>query len=121
MTSEDFSADRNGETSIPRGMGTLAALMGASCLTAMTATAITPSLPAMAETFSKTRHAQFLAQIALTLPALMVATTATPVGVLVDRIGARAVLVFCTVLFAFSGSVGLYAWNFPLLLASRAL
>lgn len=121
MASEDFSADRSVKTSVPQGTGTLVALLGASCLTAMAATAITPSLPGMAKTFADTPNAQLLAQIALTLPALVIAVTAAPVGVLVDRIGARAVLVFCAVLFALAGSAGLYAWNLPLLLASRAV
>lgn len=121
MAPEDFSADRSGKTSVPQGTGTLVALLAASCLTAMAATAITPSLPGMAETFADAPHAQFLAQIALTLPALVIAVTAAPVGALVDRIGARAVLLFCAVLFALAGSAGLYAWNLPLLLASRAV
>jgi len=121
MASEDYSADRSGKTSVPQGTGTLVALLGASCLTAMAATANTPSLPGIAEAFADTPNAQFLAQIALTLPALVIAVTAAPVGALVDRIGARAVLVFCAVLFALAGSAGLYAWNLPLLLASRAV
>ncbi len=103
------------------GGGTLAALIGASCLTAMAATAITPSLPGMAEAFADTPNSEFLVKLALTLPALVIAMSAAPVGLLADRIGARGVLAGSALLFALAGSAGLYAMSLPVLLAGRAL
>lgn len=127
MSAETFPAEpssnlRRGSTfGLVGGRGTLVALLGASCLTAMAATAITPSLPGVARAFSDLPNAEFLAQIALTLPALVIAVVAAPVGAFVDRIGARKVLLGCALLFALAGSAGLYAWSLPMLLASRAL
>lgn len=103
------------------GIGRLAGLLGASCLTAMAATAITPSLPAIALAFGEVPSAEFLSQVALTLPALVIALAAAPVGALVDRLGARKVLIGSALLFAFAGSVGLYASSLAVLLVSRAI
>ncbi len=103
------------------GIGMLAGLLGASCLTAMAATAITPSLPAIAVAFGEVPNAEFLSQVALTLPALVIALAAAPVGALVDGLGARKVLISSALLFAFAGSVGLYASSLAVLLVSRAI
>lgn len=101
--------------------GTAAALLGASCLTAMAATAITPALTGLADTFADVPHIELLAKIAMTLPALVIAISAAGLGVLVDRLGARPVLVASALLFALAGSAGLYVGRLDLLLASRAL
>lgn len=53
--------------------GTAAALLGASCLTAMAATAITPALTGLADAFADVPHIELLAKIAMTLPALVIA------------------------------------------------
>jgi len=105
----------------PGNIGRLVGLLGTSCLTAMAATAITPSLPAMSVAFGEISHAELLSQLALTLPALVIALAAAPVGALVDSLGARKVVIGSALLFALAGSVGLYAWNLPALLISRAI
>lgn len=87
----------------------------------MAATAITPSLPAMSLAFGEIPNAEFLSQLALTLPALVIALAAAPVGALVDSLGDRKVLIGSALLFALAGSVGLYAWSLPVLLISRAI
>lgn len=114
----DVPSDSFGQ---PDGIGRLAGLLGASCLTAMAATAITPSMPAMSVAFGAIPNAELLTQFALTLPALVIALTAAPVGALVDSLGARKVLIGSALLFALAGSVGLYAWSLPVLLISRAI
>src|SRR5690606_1948595 len=53
--------------------------------------------------------------------ALVIALAAAPVGALVDRLGARKVLIGSALLFAFAGSVGLYASSLAVLLVSRAI
>lgn len=103
------------------GNGTLIVVLGASCLTAMAATAITPALPGMAHAFAGTPNAQFLVKIALTLPALIIALSATIVGMMVDRIGAGRVLIASALLFAIAGSAGLYTPTLITLLISRAV
>lgn len=104
-----------------RRRGAAAALLGASCLTAMAATAITPALTGLAGDFADVPHIELLAKIAMTLPALVIAASAAGLGLLVDRLGARAVLVTSVLLFALAGSAGLYVDRLDLLLASRAL
>lgn len=111
----------SGSVGQPYSTGRLAAVLGASCLTAMAATAITPSMPAMSVAFGEIPNAEFFSQLALTLPALVIALAATPVGVLVDSLGPRKVLTGSALLFALAGSVGLYAWSLPVLLISRAI
>lgn len=110
-----------GSSAATTGAGALVALLGASCLTAMAATAITPSLPGLADAFAETPNAEFLAKLALTLPALVIALSASLAGALVDRLGARAVLVGSALLFSVAGSAGLHAPDMPVLLAGRAL
>lgn len=105
----------------PDSLGRLAGLLGASCLTAMAATAITPSLPAMSLAFGEMPNAKFLSQVALTLPALVIALAAAPVGAIADSFGSRKVLIGSALLFAVAGSIGLYAWSLPVLLISRAV
>jgi MFS family permease len=121
MTSKTAINVPSGSFGQPDSIGRLAGLLGASCLTAMAATAITPSLPAMSVAFGEIANAEFLSQLALTLPALVIALAATPVGALVDSLGARKVLIGSALLFALAGSVGLYAWSLPVLLISRAI
>ena len=101
--------------------GALIAVLGASCLTAMAATAITPALPGMAHAFAGTPNAQFLVKIALTLPALIIALSATIVGTMADRVGAGRVLIASVLLFAIAGSAGLYTPTLITLLISRAV
>ncbi|PXW74594.1 putative MFS family arabinose efflux permease [Ruegeria sp. P4] len=99
----------------------VAALLGAGCLTAMAATAITPSLPGIAIAFGGAKNATFLAQLALTMPALVIALTGAGMGFAVDRLGARRVLLWSAVVFAAAGSVGAYAATLHQILASRAV
>ncbi len=101
--------------------GAVISLLGAGCLTAMAATAITPALPDMASAFADTPNAEFWVKITLTLPALMVALFATVVGIAADRFGAGRVLVISALLFAIAGSAGLYAPTLTILLISRAV
>lgn len=111
---------RRRDASAPARNSVLTALVGASCLTAMAATAITPALPGMAEAFAETPNGAFLVKIALTLPALIIALLAPFIGALVDRLGAGRILVVSALIFAIAGSVGLYAPDLSTLLVSRA-
>ena len=121
MTTKAATDVPSGSFGQPNSIGRLAGLLGASCLTAMAATAITQSLPAMSLAFGEIPNAELLSQFALTLPALVIALTAAPVGALVDGLGARKILIGSALLFALAGSVGLYAWSLPVLLISRAI
>lgn len=106
---------------LPVKPAVLATILAISCLTAMSATAITPSLPGMAMAFPGPGNSDFLAKIALTMPALTIALTASIIGAMIDRHGERNILIMSALLFALAGSAGLYAPNLPLLIVGRML
>lgn len=99
----------------------LIVLLAASSLTVMSGATIASSLPGLADHFAEVPDAGILARLALTLPALFIALSAPLIGVLVDRIGPRAVLLFSTVAYVVAGSSGLFVQDLYVLLAGRAL
>ena len=105
-------------TTTPR-TATAATLLAASTLTVMAPTIVAPALPSIARTFSDTPSAEVLVPLVLTLPALVIAVTASLVGVMVDRRGRRPVLVGGIVLYGLAGGTGLVVGSLPALLAGR--
>lgn len=99
----------------------LIVLLGASSLTVMSGATIAPSLPGLADHFADMPDAGILARLALTLPALFIAISAPLIGVLVDRIGPRAVLLSSTIAYVAAGASGLFVQDLYLLLTGRAL
>lgn len=81
-------------------------LLLVSTLTVMGATIISPALPMMAAHFAATPSAEFLTQLAVTMPALFAALTAPLVGVTADRLGRKPLLVGGILLYAAAGSSG---------------
>ena len=105
-------------TTTPR-TATAATLLAASTLTVMAPTIVAPALPSIARTFSDAPSAEVLVPLVLTLPALVIAVTASLVGVMVDRRGRRPVLVGGIVLYGLAGGTGLVVGSLPALLAGR--
>ena len=105
-------------TTTPR-RATAATLLAASTLTVMAPTIVAPALPSIARTFSDAPSAEVLVPLVLTLPALVIAVTASVVGVMVDRRGRRPVLVGGIVLYGLAGGTGLVVGSLPALLAGR--
>lgn len=98
---------------------TAAALLAASALTVMAPTIVAPALPSIAREFASVPGADLLVPLVLTLPALVIAVTASGAGALVDRIGRRPVLVAGIVLYGAAGGTGLIAASLTGLLAGR--
>ncbi len=96
-----------------------AVLLVASTLTVMAPTIVAPALPSIARSFAGTPGADVLVPLVLTLPALVIAGTAAAVGLLVDRIGRRPVLLVGVALYGVAGGTGLLATTLPGLLAGR--
>ncbi len=89
---------------------TLMAVLGVS--------SITPVLPSVAAVFERTPQAVALVIAMFTLPGVLF----TPVaGVLADRIGRKAVLVPCLILFAVAGTACGFVRSFEVLLVLRFL
>jgi MFS family permease len=92
-----------------------------STLTVMSGATIAPSLPAMGEYFADIPNADYLVRLALTLPALLIALGAPIVGVLIDRLGRKPLLLAALILYGFAGSSGLVLNSLNLILVGRVL
>ncbi|MFP4235478.1 MAG: MFS transporter, partial [Nitriliruptoraceae bacterium] len=117
----DQGADRSGaEGARPRPQpATGAVLLAASTLTVMAPTIVAPALPAIAREFDGLAGVDVLVPLVLTLPALVIALTASGVGYLVDRIGRRPVLLTGIAVYGAAGGTGLVVASLPGLLAGR--
>lgn len=94
-------------------------LLAASSLTVMAPTIVAPALPSIARAFEGAAGVDVLVPLVLTLPALVIAVTASAVGVLVDRVGRRPVLLTGIAIYGAAGGTGLVATSLPGLLAGR--
>lgn len=101
--------------------GTTAVLLVTATLTVMASAIIAPSLPGLEAEFSDVAHADLLVRLMLTLPALFIAVAAPLLGVLVDRVGRRNVLLFSLALYGLAGGSGLVLSDLYAVLAGRAL
>lgn len=90
-----------------------------STLTVMAGATIAPSLPAMGKYFSDVPNVDYLVRLALTLPALLIALGAPLVGVIIDRLGRKPLLIVALILYGFAGSSGLILDSLNLILISR--
>ena len=95
-------------------------LLGSS-LTVMAGTTIAPSLPEMSAVFQDLPNAQFLVQLVLTIPALLIAATAIIFGYLVDKVGRRPILIFSVLLYGIAGTSGYFLESLTAILVGRAL
>lgn len=102
-------------------LGVKLTLMLISTLTVMAGATIAPSLPAMQDFFSDIPGAAYLVRLALTLPALFIALGAPFVGVAIDRLGRKPLLLVSLVLYGLAGSSGFFLPTLGSILVGRAL
>lgn len=95
-------------------------LLVVSTLTVMAGATIAPSLPAMQAFFTDIPNADYLVRLALTLPALLIALGAPLVGVLIDRLGRKPLLLFALALYGIAGSSGFVLSGLGAILIGRA-
>ncbi len=98
-----------------------ATLLLTSTLTVMAGAIIAPSLPAMQEHFADVDRAEYLVKLALTIPALFIAVGGLIVGILINRIGRKPLLIASTLLYACTGSAGFFLNSLWAIIFSRAL
>lgn len=96
------------------------ALLLISTLTVMSGAVIAPALPSLARAFAEHEHAELLARLVLTIPALFIAFFSPFAGWLIDRYGKLRILQAAMVLYAGAGTAGFYLSDIYLLLVSRA-
>lgn len=98
----------------------LTILLG-STTTVLAATIIAPALPEMASVFQEVPNAEFLVRLTLTMPTLFIALGAPFVGILLDRLGRRPVLIAALILYGLAGTAGFALNSLTAILVSRAL
>lgn len=96
------------------------ALLLVSTLTIMAGATIAPSLPAMRVHFTAVPNADYWVRLALTLPALLIALGAPVVGVAIDRLGRKPLLLAALLLYGIAGSAGFWLESLQAILVSRA-
>jgi MFS family permease len=95
-------------------------LMMISTLTVMAGATISPSLPTMREHFATLPNADYLVRLALTLPALFIAIGAPLVGIIIDRLGRKPLLLLALGLYGIAGASGFVLNDLNWLLVGRA-
>ncbi len=98
-----------------------ATLLLISTLTVMAGAAIAPSLPAMEKHFADVENAEYLVKLALTIPALFIALFSFIVGMSINSIGRKPLLLVSTLLFACAGSAGFVLNSLWAIILSRVL
>lgn len=101
--------------------GTRLTLLLLSVLTILSAAIVAPSLPAIAEAFGDTAGAPLLTRLVLSLPAIFIAVSAPLAGRFIDKRGRLRLLYAGLVLYAASGTAGVYLDDLHLIVASRAV
>ena len=95
-------------------------LLVASSFSVMANATIAASMPRMAEVFSDTPNAPFLAKLILTTPALFIVIFAPLAGVCIDRYGRLKFLFASMLLYGFAGASGFFLDNLNHILIGRA-
>lgn len=95
-------------------------LLLASSLTVMSVSAISPALPKIAEAFAYLPNAVFLVKLMLTIPSLIIACTAPFAGIIIDKGKRKTLLVASLILYALTGTTGLYLESIEGFLIARA-
>lgn len=98
----------------------LTILLG-STTTVLAATIISPTLPDMAQAFQSVPNAEFLVRLTLTMPALFIAIAAPLIGLLLDRLGRKPVLIVSLFLYGLSGTAGYFLDSLTAILLTRAI
>ncbi|RZA16860.1 MAG: MFS transporter, partial [Proteobacteria bacterium] len=88
-------------------------------MTIMSNATISPSLPGLEAMFSDQPDAELLTRLLVTAPSIVVAVSAPFLGLVVDRVGRRAILLIGALLYAVLGTAGLYLPDLQSILFSR--
>ncbi len=96
-------------------------LLAAGVMVILGGAAMAPALPSIRDYFSSIENIDYLSRFVLTLPALMIALTATVAGYFVDRIGRMKILISSLALAGVAGTSGYLATSLNQVLIGRAL
>jgi MFS family permease len=96
-------------------------LLAAGLMAVLGGAPMAPALPGIGDHFAGLDNIETLTRLVLTLPALLIALTATAAGVLVDRLGRLRVLISSVALAGIAGTSSFFAVTLGQVLAGRAL
>jgi MFS family permease len=105
----------------PLNWGIKTVMLTGGVSVAITLGALSPVLPKIDAALARTPNDSLVIKLLATIVGLTMVVGAPVTGVLIDRIGARAVLIVACVAFAMTGTAGLYLESLPALIASRLL
>lgn len=97
-----------------------ATLLLTSMMTMMAGAIVAPSLPQIHEFFQEYENAGLLTKLIITLPALFIAISAPFIGLFVDNIGRKNILLYALILYGISGSAVFFIENLYFILVTRA-
>jgi MFS family permease len=106
------------QTSVWRDQRAIALLMAAS-LTVMANATISPALAGLEQAFAGDTNAAMLTRLLVPAPSLSVVLFAPLAGLAADRFGRRWMLLAGVILFAITGSAGVFLPDLPTIFASR--
>ncbi|MHA1220226.1 MAG: MFS transporter, partial [Candidatus Heimdallarchaeota archaeon] len=86
----------------------------ASTLTVMAGAAISPAMHELTQFFSSVPNYQLLTQLVLTITALAIAISAPIMGLLVDKLGRKPLLITSEILYVVFGTTGFYFKYLPI-------
>ncbi|WP_226482841.1 MFS transporter [Natrinema amylolyticum] len=98
---------------------TIATLMLAATLPALSGGIVNPVLPAIEAAFPSVPNAGVLAQLVSTLTGLIIAIFAPIIGVLVDRYGRKSVLIVSMIIYGIGPSLAYFLDSLYLILGTR--
>ena len=102
-------------------LGVRLTLLITTAMTMMAFAPLSPALPHIAKAFSDTPNVEYITRIALTIPSLGIILVSPFVGMLVDRIGRKKILLFSITVYALSGTVVFWVTSIEELLFSRLI
>src|SRR3954447_2427500 len=94
-------------------------LLAASCLPALGAVLLAPTLPQLQDAFAGTPGVEALVPITLTIPALVIGILAPFAGRIADAFGRRTLLTISLLVYAVFGTAPLWLGSLPLIVLSR--
>ncbi len=105
----------------PNSTAVRTTLLAASSIAIFAGATLAPALPAMRENFQDVPNIDLMVRLVLTLPALFIGLLSPFVGLVVDKIGRKRVLVVSILVGALAGISGYFVETLGLLLAGRAI
>ena len=105
----------------PESLIVKSTLFLSSTLIIFAAASLTPALPAMQEHFAYLENVGLWVKLVIAIPSLFILLGAPVIGIGVDYIGRKSILVISVILFGLFGSLGFFIPSLFGILASRAL